>query len=91
MAASLQVQLSHANDVIYRQLFTRTSIQRRTCSSVLATSVKLYNDNDVLQFELLGSHTVVVSVVCRLSVVCLSVPRQMSKTKRDRREILSPL
>jgi len=46
--------------------------------------------------QLLGSHTYSVRAVCfgrriSLSVCRLSVPRQMSKIRRDRREISSPL
>jgi len=46
----------------------------------------------VLPILLLDSHTVSVRALCNGRRVCrLSVPRQISKTKRDRREISSHL
>jgi len=49
-------------------------------------------NNFARRTKLLGSHTVNVPYeTVAASVVCLSVPRHISKTKRDRREISLPL
>ena len=73
-----------AAGVLTQTLRPSACVKQNKCSNKIKVCCNI-------QFILLTSHTVSVRAFCSSRrVCCLSVPCQISKTKQDRHEILSP-